>query len=368
MNSSHRIALLQSLTDTIADYRQGEIPAITPAHVEKWLNQFDASDQPIILSEIDAFMKRYYFSRTRVKECLRLFLKEKVIGNKLPWAVLPHVHFLNVQREGSSQGAMLQIVNEILLEDYDYNIWSDTRRAHTFVYIDDGLFTGNRLRYDLTEGIDTPAWIPKEGLSNCRLMIYTIVGHMFGINYALRYVSQMANKKGMIVNRDHALLIDNTRSQNSNVEFLWPEVISGDSYVDLYIANLRAALMQRSWPDHNLFRPKGVPFQERFFSSPKARSIVERAFLQKGARIVSASQRPAESVRPLGFEKIGSLGFGTFFVTYRNIANNCPLVLWWGDPDYPTTHPLGMWYPLFPRRTNSQSGLIKDTMQDEQPF
>ena len=57
-------------------------------------------------------------------------------------------------------------------------------------------------------------------------------------------------------------------------------------------------------------------------------------------------------MRPLGFMKLVSLGFGTFFVTYRNIANNCPLVLWWGDPDFPMTHPIGIWYPLFPRRRN----------------
>jgi len=178
LDTAYRNALLQSLAGTIADYRYGEIPTITPSHVEKWLNQFDMGDQLVILSEVDAIMKRFYFSKAHVKECLRRFIREDVIANKLPWSVLPRVRFLNVQKEGSSQGAMLQIVDEILREDYEYSLaWSGVEGVHTFIYIDDGLYTGNRLRYDLTEGVDTPAWIQNEALPNCTLMIYTIVGH-----------------------------------------------------------------------------------------------------------------------------------------------------------------------------------------------
>jgi hypothetical protein len=40
-----RHELLESLANTLADYRQGEISPITPNHVEKWLNQFDPGDQ-----------------------------------------------------------------------------------------------------------------------------------------------------------------------------------------------------------------------------------------------------------------------------------------------------------------------------------
>ncbi len=93
--------------------------------------------------------------------------------------------------------------------------------------------------------------------------------------------------------------------------------------------------------------------QEKLFSSSQARKIVEKTFLTKGLELIQNNQYQASSIRPLGFMKLASLGFGTFFVTYRNTANNCPLVLWWGDPSYPVTHPLGRWYPLFPRKTNN---------------
>jgi len=67
-----------------------------------------------------------------------------------------------------------------------------------------------------------------------------------------------------------------------------------------------------------------------------------------------SSNNPAPSMRPLGFEKLESLGFGSLFITYRNIANNCPLALWYGNPDYSPPHPLGLWYPLFPRRSSEE--------------
>jgi hypothetical protein len=62
----------------------------------------------------------------------------------------------------------------------------------------------------------------------------------------------------------------------------------------------------------------------------------------------------------MGFEYFESLGFGSVFITYRNIANNCPLVLWWGDTNYHPSHPFSKWYPLFPRKGNESSGITNN--------
>ena len=142
------------------------------------------------------------------------------------------------------------------------------------------------------------------------------------------------------------------RNPDSDIEILWPEAFYDDPYVDAYISDLQVPLGKKN-ATYNLFRRPGVLAQEKLFSTFEARRVVEKAFLKKGIQIVKASKNSAPSIRPLGFMKLISLGFGTFFVTYRNIANNCPLVLWWGDPDFPTTHPFGKWYPLLPRRTNN---------------
>jgi hypothetical protein len=79
-----RYELLESLAHTLSDYRQGEIPPITPDHVEKWLNQFDPANQMIILSEMNSIMGRFYFPRIRIKEYLRGFLKQYLIAQQDP--------------------------------------------------------------------------------------------------------------------------------------------------------------------------------------------------------------------------------------------------------------------------------------------
>ena len=50
---SERNELLSSITATTADYREGDFVAPTPAHAERWVNQFNAAVQLPILREMD---------------------------------------------------------------------------------------------------------------------------------------------------------------------------------------------------------------------------------------------------------------------------------------------------------------------------
>ena len=92
----------------------------------------------------------------------------------------------------------------------------------------------------------------------------------------------------------------------------------------------------------------------RVFSSEQGRQLLEREFLSGGFKIQGFASYPNPQLKPLGFSPFDP-GFGSLFVTFRNCPNNCPLALWYGDPSsYPDTHPLGRWYPLFPRKGYSQ--------------
>ena len=42
---AERDDLLASIAATTADYREGDLAAPTPEHVERWINQFDAAVQ-----------------------------------------------------------------------------------------------------------------------------------------------------------------------------------------------------------------------------------------------------------------------------------------------------------------------------------
>lgn len=337
----------ESIAQTVSDYRPEEPRRITPGRVKSWIRQFDPEDQLVILQEIDRILKRFYFSRERVKTSLRNFIRTNLIGEEEPSSVLQRTHFLHIQRKGSSQRDLLTIVNEILLDDYCTTLHScGCRQADTFVYIDDAVLTGSRLRYDLTPGTalpgfePNPSWITTEAPPNCTLKIFVLVAHTEGANYAMKYVRQAASDKNIAVTTHCAMRVANERTIGcESHDCLWPQYVVGNEDVDTYIARAEHEAGRSIF-----FRPRGTPRQETLFSSSLARDTVERAFLAKGVKLMSSTN--IKSMRPLGYDTLTSLGFGTFFVTYRNIPNNAPLVLWWSGG--------GRWFPLFKRRDSDQ--------------
>jgi hypothetical protein len=361
-----RTQLLESIANTVADYRQGEIAPITPAHVARWVNQFDAADQLTILTEMDSILKRFYFSRARVKAFYRGILgalvegkiSQTLIDKQSPQEILQHIKFLDIQRTGESQRDLLKILTEVLREDYAISIDKCGIASPTiYFYLDDAIYTGNRLRYDLTEGEGAVAWIPRQAPELCGLVICTLASHTAGFEYVSEYIEKAASAKRIVVNYITAQEIDNRRYWESEVECLWPDALPSDPEIDRFVSYTRGQCKKWGWPAYDfyprdVFRPAGTPPQETFFSSSANRSLVESAFFTAGFQLIKNTSfyKGGSSLdRPLGFEKLPSLGFGTLFVTYRNIANNCPLVLW-SERDG--------WFPLFPRKTNLHNSNI----------
>lgn len=340
---SVRETLLRSVAATIADYRLGEIAPLDAAHVGRWLEQFDPEDQPVLLSELDLLLRRLYLSRIQCKVQLHRFL-ERLIDSRDPEAALRHVQFLNLQSRGGSQSAMVGLLEEVLREEFGFDAAGRVVEApQTFLYLDDAIYTGNRLRYDLTAaaGREAGAWI--EGAPpGSGLILYTLATHLEGWSYAWSHLEREAARRDVQVFAFHGLALDNARIPGGLVQCLWPERGHRDPFVTEYVRRLTSARGGEPW---FLFREPGTPPTETLFSSPSGRRIVERALLRAGA-FLHLNCATAPHQRPLGYEVLESLGFGSLFVTYRNIANNCPLALWWSrDP--------AVWYPLFPRRVNS---------------
>lgn len=378
--SSQYVDLLRSIANTIADYRQGEIDPIDQDHVERWVKQFDRQDQMTILAQMDSILKRFYYSREQVKQWLHTLLLHAVIADQHSWQIidpsqpldiqqkqiqafllnvrrkLVRPHFLNIQKKGESQRALLGIMNEILEEWYDTSLIDCGKEpSDTYVYLDDGIYTGNRLRYDLAgaddtdEGCDSLAWIPRLAPSGCKLVILILAEHAAGFLYASQHIDIAARTKGISVDYVPTKIIYNLREQSDKFECLWPDrsTANGDDPdAGWYVKRILWWCNKNEWSKSLLTRSPNIPTEETLFSSPAARNIVESAFFRAGARILKPSHRLGESRRPLGWEKLESWGFGTFFVTYRNIANNCPMVLW---------SKAAGWYPLFPRKPNSET-------------
>ena len=337
--------LLKSISQKVSNYRLGEIDTITPSKVNRWVSQFEDFEQLVILEEIDNILNQCYFSRDRIKSSFKEFLKNKEIVGFNVKEGLVKLDFIHIQKQGNSQREMLELVDEILQEDYNLNI-NKCGGYNLFLYIDDCIFSGNRFKYDILD------WLGDKGTPpNSILYTYHVGIHQNGFNYAYKNIKSTADKKNIKVNSYAEYCINDNRSVGSNIDILWPKEYFNKDIKD-YWERLIARCDEKGW-NYPRFRDFRTPSVEGLFSTAANRDIVEKAFLRVGAKLIMAADNPAPSMRPLGFEKLESLGFGSPFITYRNIANNCPLALWYGDPDnFPETHPFGSWYPLFPRRTN----------------
>jgi hypothetical protein len=346
--TSQRQALLQSIATIIADYRQGEIPVIDSNHVDRWVNQFhefgfDEDAQTVILEQMERILKAYYISHRKAQAFIDKALSSQMLLGANPAETILNVQFLQIQTRGNSQNDLLNLCDSSLQTMYGLGIEDCGRNPVSYIYFDDCLYSGNRVRRDIT------VWLPN-AVPKTTLHIIFFGHHTEGFNYSKRIIEQEAQSRNISVHFWKWHEFYNSRWHPSRFDCFWAREMSGDEYVNQYVqaVNERRQNLNRSLPP--LFRPNNMPTQDSIFSSPTSRKVIEDAFLKVGAYIVSLPRSPNTSMRPLGYDYLESLGFGANLITYRNIANNCPLALWWGDPD--KAHPLNAWYPLFPRTVN----------------
>ena len=341
-------SLSQSICVTLADYRQGEIPARTPADVDRWISQFDKTDRDIVLQETDTLLKKHYVSGNAASAFIDSIWKTPKLMGASAASTVGGFKFLDIARKGASQKAMLALARSSLKLALGLDLDTCGKSPTAYVYIDDCLFSGNTVVHDLKDHIPNL-------VKNSVLHMVFLGGHNGGIRYIDKALGSVLAKRGI---KHHVWTIPTHTFQNLPWESgafqpMWPTEVKGDKFVDGYVARVQKACEGKAFTPR-VFRPQ-VRATEDVFSSPAARQAVESAFLRKGAFIVAQCQDPKDSMRPLGYEYLTSLGFGALIVTYRNVANNCPLALWWGDPTASKSHPLSKWFPLIPRRSNQAS-------------
>jgi hypothetical protein len=347
--TSQRQTLLQSIATIIADYRQGEIWALDSIHVDRWVTQFnrfgfDGDSQMVILEQMERILKSYYISYKKAQAFIVHILTSQNLFGANPAETIPNFSFLRIQTRGNSQNDLLNLCDSALRTIYGIGLEDCGRNPSAYIYFDDCLYSGNRVRRDIN------AWLPI-AVPGSTIHIILFGMHTSGFNYSRKIIEQEAQLRSISICFWSLYEFNNDRRSPLKFDCFWACEISGDNLVDQYVqaVNERRQSLNKSLPP--LFRPNDIPMQDSIFSSPAAREVIECAFLKAGAYIVSLPKSPKESVRPLGYEYLETLGFGAILITYRNIANNCPLALWWGDPD--KAHPLNAWYPLFPRTVNT---------------
>ena len=332
---TERSDLLCSIAETIADYREGDLRAPAPEHVFQWVNQFDDDVRLPILREMDHVLRKTYISRKKAKKFMGVvFAAEKLVGDD-PCAFWRKTGFLDIQGAGANQKQMLALFSKVLYDKCGFTVADCGADPHSYVYIDDAIFSGGRIRQDLIK------WIIEEAPDKTALHVIVLATHQGSwynrnqIDAALR-----ASNKNISIKYWYAVELEDRKAHTDRSDVLRPVLIPEDLAVRTYTSGL-------GYPPH--LRKAGQVGGLGLFSSDEGRQVLEQEFLKAGVRIREMCPNLNQYQRPLGNMVLKTLGFGSLIVTFRNCPNNTPLALWVGDP----------WYPLFPRVTNAQTSHMR---------
>jgi hypothetical protein len=332
-----RAQLLNSISATIHDYREDDELSIDSDRIDKWVHQFNGEVQVPILCEMDHVLKKTYISKKATKVFFEdLFKTQDLVGSD-PCAFWKRATIFDIQRSGNSQKEMVALLNKIINNNCNLQSGnSEQSSSEEFIYLDDGLFTGNRIWRDL-EG-----WIAGEAPKKAIVHVITIALHMGGHFYVLNKIEAAAKvaKKDITIRFWRIFDLEDRKTYTDSSDVLRPCVTPDDPDVKEYVDGMTHELC---------LRKPGQVGNKAIYSSDDGRQLLEREFLLAGVKIRKMCPHLNESQRPLGNSRLETLGFGSLFVTFRNCPNNAPLALWAGDP----------WFPLFPRKTNSDTSLAK---------
>lgn len=338
--------LLTSVADKIKTYREDDLPAPTPEHVDRWLSQFTPNQQLPFLREFDHVIKQTFITREDIKGFLCNLVSNQNLVGKTPAAYWSSANFLSIQQNGQSQKEMLKLFSKCLEDACGLALGDCGEDGGDFIYLDDVMFSGNRV------GNDLAAWIQNSAPQLATVHVIVAACHSLGEYLVRKRLESVIATYGKKINIQfwRALTVENQKAHKNSSGVLWPASIPNVAEVQAYMA-----------------LPSKFPFEPRQpglkpidpFSSEMGRQVLESEFLIAGAKIRGMSENPKASMRPLGFSPFG-VGFGSMIATYRNCPNNCPLAMWWGDPD--ANAGALHWYPLLQRETYATAGTPFDDL------
>ena len=180
-----REELKRQLIAIIADYREGRTARPTGQHVESWLSQFDPAVQLDILRELTFTLARTYYSRERISAEIRAMFTFRPQDAQF-WRT---VSMLDIQQGGNSQHEMVQAVSEIVRQTYGFDLIVNGE-SNTYIYFDDGIFTGKRVEQDVG------AWILNEAPEGATLHVAAIYVHAYGRYEASRELDRVVRESG----------------------------------------------------------------------------------------------------------------------------------------------------------------------------
>jgi len=314
------------------------------SHVEKWIDQFLFEDRSFVLNHTKKILSERYFSESKYDSQLQSIVKNKK----------NHHHFrkdclLSVQARGGSQNDINLKLNSLIKKEINIEMpiihseWSgvDVSGFNYVNYVDDFSFSAKLV------GDDIISFITENGIDNTKIRILILLAHTYGYFYLRRRLNEFIGENKL------------------NIEFVFNRRYWGDVNNDIatsYSWRSETYFLQESTYNeviHEYHLEEDDKYKTSVFRVDShencilgdngERNRIEKIFTQKGLDIISCSDSPKASMKPLGFSVFKGFGFGGNVFSYRNCPNNTPLVFWWGAYEKTNKKEFDCWYPLMKR-------------------
>jgi hypothetical protein len=330
-------SLTKKIADIICFYRNGEFGVYDHSHVERWASQFDAEEKTIVLEETYKILKRNFITKETFIKFVDVLIDSGSVYKNDKDEYWKKVSALDIQQNGNSQSELNDIFASKISEQYGVNDLIG-KISDEYIYLDDFIFSGNRLYSDMSH------WIVSNAPVNCRVCIITIGWYLYGQWSTDKKLKDLAKNSGKSIDIVFASFtefrLENRLFKKDYSEVFWPtaSVTQLDGY-SRFLEN------ENFTPKYRIVN--GV--KNNVFSNSR-RDEYEKILFKYGLKIMSFPSSNSSVVKPLGYSTFKGFGFGSTIFTFRNCPNNNPLVFWWGDPTAHSSHPFSNWYPLLQRK------------------
>jgi hypothetical protein len=324
-----------SIASTISDYQLGEIVKPTPEHVLFWATQFPDESREGLLSGLDHVFKQTYIPKSEILRFIAGVTKPSKFTGPDPAAFWRAANILDIQGGGNSQQDMKALLADVLKSELNLKLNECGSPAGAFIYLDDVIFSGNRVVMDCRN------WIPTYAPNEFSLQILVAASHSaadYYVEKAIRAIAAEANKRLVAFGIWRLKTLKNLSNDGAEADILrlriYPDDAESRAYWEKHGQGKLPALLRGNTNN-----------QSSLYASEEQRNHLEQTLWRVGVSIKEQCGHLKVMHRPLGYTSTNSankLGFGSLTVTYRNCPNNSPLALWVGDP----------WYALLPRRVN----------------
>ncbi len=303
------VDVCNNIADIIKDYRDGEFGDYNSSHVEKWIAQFDADEQETVLLETLKILKRNYITRENFTQFVDVLIDSDSVYSNEKDTYWRSVSLLDIQKNGNSQDELNEVLAGSINSRYEVDDLIG-KESDEFIYLDDFIFSGNRLFSDMQD------WITKFAPDECRVCIITIGWFIYGQWSTENKLKKIAKESGKNIKfvfiSFTEFRLENRLHRKDYSEVFWPT----DSITSLADYD--------NWFEAESFDPKYRQVngaKNKIFSSTR-REEYERIIFKYGLKIMGFSSQNSKVVKPLGYSTFRGFGFGSTVFSFRNCPNN----------------------------------------------